>query len=345
MQQVGADLLDSESGRIRWQDFAAKMLDLDPGTVPANAQRLVAYIDIQAEYFAYVALAVNFDFSCCYVADYGTFPTFGVQHYRRRQANDWRLLTKAYLATRNIESEPEKVNADDIYTWGLRTLIDDLTTRRYVRADENNSELVISHIGMDAQEGLISPIVRDVCKKYPQEKVIAYHGFGITAGRMGMETYTAHDDTTFEDMRNPSANARRWMFKYSTVSRAYELHSDVNAWKDYLTERIKTPMGERGSLVLFAAPPFAHELFSVQVCESEHSEIVTARGITRNRWVVNPGADNEFWDCLVGCCCLASFAGCVYVPTGGIRLDTTRPPKRKMTFRERLEERKRKRGT
>ncbi|MDO4583950.1 MAG: phage terminase large subunit family protein [Planctomycetia bacterium] len=345
MQQIGADLLDSESGRIRWQDFAEKTLDLERGTIPANAQRLVAYVDIQAEYFAYVVLAVNFDFSCCYVADYGTFPQFGVQHYRRRQANDWRLLTKSYLATRNIASGAEKVNLDDIYTWGLRTLLDDLISRKYVRADENNSELLLSHIAMDAQEGLISPIVRDVCKKYPPEKVIAYHGFGITGGRMGMETYTPHDDTTFEDIRNPSANARRWMFKFSKVSRTYELHSDVNAWKDYLVERIRTPKGERGSLTLFNAPQHEHELFAVQICESERSELYTSRGVTRNRWTVVPGADNEFFDCLVGCFCLASFAGCVYVPTIGIRLENTRPPKQKKTFRERLEERKRKRGT
>lgn len=135
------------------------------------------------------------------------------------------------------------------------------------------------------------------------------------------------------------------MFKFSKVARAYELHSDVNAWKDYLVERIRTPRGERGSLVLFAAPPFAHELFAVQVCESERSEPFTSRGVTCNRWTAVPGTDNEFFDCLVGCFCLASFAGCVYVPTSGIRLENTRPPKQKKTFRERLEERKRKRGT
>lgn len=115
------------------------------------------------------------------------------------------------------------------YTLGVRTLLDDLISRRYARADENNSELAIHLIAMDAQEGLISPIVRNVCRKYPPEKVIACHGFGIIGGRLGMETYTAHDDTTFEDMCNPSANARQWMFKFSKVARTYELHSDVNA--------------------------------------------------------------------------------------------------------------------
>lgn len=341
MQQIGGDLLDAEAGRVKWQDFAAKTLDLDRGTVPGDAQRLVCYIDIQAEFFAYVVLAVNYDFSCCFVTDYGTFPKFGIQNYTRRQANDWKQLTKSYLATRpSLLAGEKQANIGDIYTWGLRTLLDDLIARQYVRDDAYNTIMRIHHIAMDAQEGLISPIVRDVAKKYPGEKVIAYHGFGLTAGRMGMETYKRHEDTVYEDMRNPACNATRWMYKYSEVSRAYELHSDVNGWKDYLMERIRTPASEKGSLTLFNAPPFEHELFATQVCESERPEEYTSRGITRNRWVTQPGCDNEYFDCLVGCCCLASFCGCVYVPTGGIKPPTGRKPHHK-SFRERLEERKR----
>lgn len=341
MQQIGGDLLDLDTGRVKWQDFASKTLDLDRMTVPGDAQRLVCYIDIQAEFFAYTVLAVNYDLSCCFVTDYGTFPRFGIQNYTRRQANDWRQLTKAYLATRpHLLVADRKANLGDIYTWGLRTLIDDLLTRQYVRADAYNTVMRINHIAMDAQEGLIAPIVRDVAKKYPAEKVIAYHGFGLTAGRMGMETYNRHEDTLFEDLKNPTCNATRWMYKYSEVSRAYELHSDVNAWKDYLLERVRTPASERGSLTLFNAPPFEHELFATQVCESERPEEYTARGITRNRWVVQPGCDNEYLDCLVGCFCLASFCGCVYVPTGGIKPPVGKIPHHR-TFKERLEERKR----
>lgn len=114
--------------------------------------------------------------------------------------------------------------------------------------------------------------------------------------------------------------------------------------KDYLIERIRTPVGEHGSLVLFNARPFAHKLFAVQVCESEHSETVRARGVTRNRRVTNPGTDNEFWDCLIDCCRLTRFANCVYVLTSGIRLENTRPPRQKKSFRERFEERKNKKG-
>lgn len=343
MQQVGSDLLNSESKKVRWADFCEKMSDLEKGTIPANAQRLVAYVDIQAEYFAYVVLAVNFDLSCCYVADYGTFPDFRTQNYRRRQADDWRLLTKAYLASRQqVDLGATKLNADDVYKWGLTTFLDDLLARHYVRNDDHNTVMCVNHVALDAQEGLVSPIVRDVCKKYPYEKTIAYHGFGLAAGRMGLEAYSRRDDVIFEDQKNPSVNACRWMYKFSSVSRAYELHSDVNAWKDYLMERIRTPMSEKGSMVLFKAPTFTHELFAVQVCESERSEAFTSRGVTRNRWITNPGTDNEYLDCLVGCCCLASFAGCVYVPMGGTALPPkqNRFTKRKKTFRELLEEKK-----
>ena len=342
MQQIGGDLLETDTRRIRWQDFAAKTIETEKGTVPANTQRIVAFVDIQAEYMAYVVLAVSFDLACCFVADYGTFPEFGVQHYRRRQANDWKLLTKGYLASHPHQNPQTKLNADEIFTWGLRELLDNLLARKYTRTDEYNTMLQINVIGLDAQEGIIAPIVRAICRKYPAERVIAYHGFGITAGRMGMENYNRKADTIYEDMRNPAANACRWVWKYSPIGRAYELHSDVNAWKDYLIERLRTPVGDRGSMTLYNAPEHEHELFAVQVCESERPEEYTSRGITRNRWVTVPGTDNEFLDCLTACCALASFSGCVFIPTGGTQAPPTRTPKQRKSFRERLNERKRK---
>ncbi|MDO4583378.1 MAG: hypothetical protein Q4D62_04665 [Planctomycetia bacterium] len=154
MQQVGKNVLTATEQKIRWSDFCEKMADYDKGTVPADTQRLVAYIDIQAEYFAYVVLAVSFDLSCCFIADYGTFPDFKMANYRRRQANSWRLLTKSYMAARMLPGSREKLNIDDVYTWGLRSLLDDLFARPYIRADENNTILHIHHIALDAQEGI-----------------------------------------------------------------------------------------------------------------------------------------------------------------------------------------------
>lgn len=362
MQQVGGDVLEEKFQKLRWQDFASKMADTPIRVMPETAHKLVCQVDVQGEYFAWTVLAASYDFATAQVIDYGTFPEFGVQYFRRTQANSWKLLTKGYLASRGGVEKGTQINADAIYTWGLRKLLDDLTTRTYTRADRFNSVHKIAHIGIDAQDGTVSSSVRNVARMYTPERVIPYHGFGITPGKMSMDHWNMKRDCITEDAKNPAVGTRRWVFRYSEVGRQFELHSDVNAWKDYLFERLRTPKGERGSLELYSAPPHMHELFAQHVCESEYPEPLTSGGVTRNRWVSNPGVDNEFLDCLAACCALASFAGCVYIPPAGTALPavTGRPAKKsgkvnvrsvktsggaaRTTFRERLEAAKAKKG-
>ena len=153
---------------------------------------------------------------------------------------------------------------------------------------------------------------RTLAKWFPFNVVIPYHGLGVKANRMGIDG-TRHSPTVrYETDQNPQANLCRWMYKHNESSGLYELYSDVNAWKDELFLRLETPLNQPGCISLYKAPPFEHELFARQVCESETPTEMTAMGVVRNVWNIVPDTDNEFLDCMTGCLCLASFEGCAY---------------------------------
>lgn len=343
-QQVGGTVLQSGQARITAKELAAKQSSCAKGFVPERTQTIVAFIDVQKEYFAYCVLAAEADFTSV-ICDYGTFPEFNTHFYRRSQANEWKLLTQSYLQTiphdsyRRIYDSAgnEKVNVTDMYTWGLETLVRDLCSRSYLKAD-SKLPMGISRIGIDSQEGDMVGNVRTVAKRFPNGKVIPFHGVGIRANRMGLDRTNKSGNAVFETDVNPYAGLNRWVYRYSQVGMMYELASDVNAWKDFLFARLETPQGIRGAMTIYKAPEFKHELFTVQVCESERPTEMEASGVRRNVWSAVPNVDNEFLDCCASCCCLASFERCCYVQDVPA---SVRDAARRKSFQERLAEKKR----
>lgn len=329
-QQIGSDVLEKVERHISADSFAEKQSETPRGVVPEATHKVIAFVDVQAQYFAWTVTAFQVDGTAT-VIDYGTFPDFGTRVYRRSQANSWRLLEleyrKANPATSTVRDSggQEKINHDGMFTWGLRSLLDALLAKRYPSADSGVFHS-IARIGIDAQEGSLVYVVRTVAKSYPGSTVIPYHGVGIRANRMTLDTVHVTPGTLHEALKFPQANISRWRYQLSRDSRIYEMYSDVNAWKDYLFQRLDTPADVPGSLTLYKAPPHEHSQFAVQVCESERPTPMTAREMTRNQWDALPGVDNEFLDCLTASCCFASFDGCCWYPKMGVTRPATPTP-------------------
>lgn len=329
-QQVGSDVLEKVERHISADSFSQKQSDLEKGVVPEATHKVVCFIDVQAQYFAWTITAFQANGTGT-VIDYGTFPDFGTRVYRRSQANGWRMLEVRYRqanpATASVTDANgmEKVNTDGMYTWGLQTLIDMLSSRAFPSADSGILHQ-IDRFGVDAQEGSIVNVIRTVAKRYPRNLVIPYHGVGIRANRMTLDTNNPAPNTLHEGMKYPQANISRWKYQLSRDSRIYEIWSDVNAWKDYLFQRLDTPADVPGAITLYKAAPSEHSQFAVQVCESEKPTPMTARDMTRNQWDVLPGVDNEFLDCLTASCCIASFEGCCWYPVQGVNRPATPTP-------------------
>ena len=67
-------------------------------------------------------------------------------------------------------------------------------------------------------------------------------------------------------------------------------------------------MGAKGCMSLWGNDPDAHKLFADH-CASEIPQVVTTKGRVVTEWKEKVGIDNDFWDCIVGCCVGASVQG------------------------------------
>ena len=352
-QQVGGDVLTDREAHITAKDFMEKQSECRKGFIPEKTARIVCFIDVQKQYLVWVVCAFEPDMTGV-VTDYGTWPDFGGQRvYRRRQANDWKLLTQKYIkehpnnsTIRNSAGE-ETLNVTDMYRVEISNLIQYLLSRKWTK-ELSGIQMSISRVAVDSQEGIMAANARTLAKWFPFNLVVPYHGLGLRSNRMGIDG-TKHSNTVrYETDQNPQANMCRWFYKYNPNSSLYELYSDVNAWKDELFARLETPPGQPGSITLYKAPPFEHELFARQVCESETPTEMMAMGVVRNMWNIVPDTDNEFLDCMTGCLCLASFEGCDYQTNRQLLAPTNQTAAVQVTgatsFSQRLKEAKEKSG-
>lgn len=331
-QQIGIDLNSETKPIVTAAEFRKKILPaVKWGTVPDFGKQLVAFIDVQDECLFYTVTAFDYNFTGC-VIDYGIYPKWHTAYFTKAETYKTKWLTNKYIENNGDKAtafvyndEGKKVcEFESRWYWAIENLIKDLKTHVYKRGDV---EMRISAIAVDAQYGQSTPTVRLVCKQMDSiyGNIFPYHGEGVAPSRKQYAEYNRSSaDYVFEDERNPGSNDCRWYTKISSYGKP-ELFSDTWAWKDFLMSRIATPMGADGCMYLCnEIRPGDHELFSLHVCESEWSDKVTGTYGTRNKWMARDGVpDNDFFDCLVGCCCLASYLG--------IRLNRTQV-KRAITF-------------
>ena len=83
---------------------------------------------------------------------------------------------------------------------------------------------------------------------------------------------------------------------------------DTNYWKSFATGRFKSHPGVAGSVVIPNDKPRAHKEFISNML-SEYPVRVEGRGRVVDEWKLKPGADNHWFDCVVGCCVAASMEG------------------------------------
>ena len=86
---------------------------------------------------------------------------------------------------------------------------------------------------------------------------------------------------------------------------------DTNFWKSFVRSRLLVPMGDPGSLLLNGRKSEHHRLLAEHLT-AEYFVLTEGRGRTVEEWKLrNPGSDNHWFDCLVGCAVAASMQGAV----------------------------------
>lgn len=282
--------LDVDEGQRLDPDAVANRINRLPRqTVPVTATRLVSFIDINEPILAYVVAAVGDDFSGD-IIDYGAWPDQGSPYW-----------TKGEAARRYADELPQAALEAQIYH-ALEQLTEKLLGREWIR-DGGNSVASIGRCLIDANWGRSTDIVYKFCRESKYRSIlIPSHGKGVKASDRPLNQYQKKEgDIVGLNWRSPVPDGSRRAIRHIVF--------DANYWKSFAEARFKTPVGSRGCWRVYGDSPGLHRMFADHMT-SEARFKTTARGRTVDEWKdPRPGDDNEFWDCVVGCCVAASRDG------------------------------------
>ena len=276
-------------------------------TVPVSANHVTMFIDVQKTLLFYVVCAWDDDFTG-YVIDYGAWPDQRRRYFTLGEANP------------TLQAKFPRSGLEGCLYGGLKALTEDYLSREFTRDD--GAAMRIEKCLVDANWGQSTDVVYQFCRESAFANVIIpSHGKYIGASSKPMSEYKkAVGDRVGHNWRMPNIRGKRAV---------RHVVFDTNYWKSFVASRLLESMGDRGSLSLWGRSSEAHMLFAEHLT-AEYRVKTEGRGRRDEEWKMRPeGADNHWWDGLVGCAVAASMAGCVLEGTDVV-------PKRKTEARPRM---------
>lgn len=276
-------------------------------TVPVSANHLTMFIDVQKTLLFYVVCAWDDDFTG-YVIDYGAWPDQRRRYFTLGEANP------------TLQAKFPRSGLEGCLYGGLKALTEDYLSREFTRDD--GAAMRIEKCLVDANWGQSTDVVYQFCRESAFANVIIpSHGKYIGASSKPMSEYKkAVGDRVGHNWRMPNIRGKRAV---------RHVVFDTNYWKSFVASRLLESMGDRGSLSLWGRSSEAHMLFAEHLT-AEYRVKTEGRGRRVEEWKMRPeGADNHWWDGLVGCAVAASMTGCVLEGTDVV-------PKRKTDARPRV---------
>lgn len=279
-EEASSDLLPADQ-------IAAKTNGHNRGMVPADAQHLTAFIDVQGKLLFWSAVAWRNDFTG-YVVDYGTWPEQRRAYYSLADA---------------VPTIPDKCGGGfeaSIYG-ALTNLVNLLCGREWAR--DGGGVVKLSRCMIDANWGESRDTVYSFCRQSPHSAVLLpTHGKGIKASGSPIHLWPVQPG---------EKRGSTWVVRRSQKSPIPYGIYDTNFWKSFLHARLLVPMGGPGCLSLFQADAGVHRMLADHL-HAEYPVPVEVSGGGRkvSEWQQRPDRpDNHFFDCLVGCCVGASMLG------------------------------------
>lgn len=275
-----------EAERIAEHHIYDRLNNRERYLVPLAADNLVMFIDVQKKVLFYTVCAFASDFTG-WVIDYGSFPDQG---------------RKTFSLDDSIKTYPDLFPGAGlegaIYS-ALKELTDSFLSKAWKR--EDGVEMQIDRCLVDSGWGLSTDTVYRICKEsLHSARMLPSKGIGITAAQKPMAEY---------QKRPGEKHGYNWYIVKSPRRRTgrYVLY-DVNFWKTFYRERLFTVMGDKGSFSIWGSSPDMHFLFA-QHLSSEFSVATAGRGRRVDSWQLQPGRENHWLDCVVGCMVGASICG------------------------------------
>jgi len=253
------------------------------GVVPRTATRLAAFVDVGGDLLWWAVMAFDERFGGHVVA-YGVYPEQPRPAFPK--ASPPRPLAAAHPGL----SEDATIYA------GLQAVAA-LVCGGAWRQEETGDALKVERCLVDANWGEKTALVYEFCRRSPHAAVLLpSHGKYIGARTNPMSAWPKRDD----ERRGPG-----WVLTPGGGGR--HLVTDVNQWKSFAADRLRTPAGAAGRWTIHAG---RHPLL-LDHLSAEYPTAVQVKDTGRqvDEWSRLPNRDNDWWDCLVGCAVAASVAG------------------------------------
>jgi hypothetical protein len=275
-------------------EIASRTNRVQRNEVPIECEKITAFVDIQKSVLFYVVVAWEIR-GRGHVIDYGTWP------------DQRRLYFSKSSIVHTLQAKYGTDSLNEALAAGLEELVDSLFARKYERqtsAQQSQQLLRLDRLGIDARWGYSTAVVRRFCRETQHlGRVHPMMGQFIGKDNRPWHKWTHKRSDLLGvhcKMQAPPKNTRG----------VAELLTDVNWWKSFAAERLSTPRSSDKAILLFDSPQHVHRLFA-EHCTAETSSLEV--GKSGNKVIefkqARSDIDNDFWDCLVGACVLASIEG------------------------------------
>lgn len=267
--------------------------------IPAECERLTAFVDVQDRILYWLVAAWSTSFTG-YVIDYGTFPRqprryFAVPDLARGKGV---TLGAAYAKEHKLAAGGAVAAGQEaLWRWGMGKVADALCGRAWARDD--GVEMRLDRLLIDANDGTARDVVFEYCRQSEHPQAMPSTGVGIRAGQKPF---------TMFDKRPGEQRGDYWVIPASSKRQMRFVRADVNYWKTFIRTRLRTPVGDPGALTIYGKDTEPHDLLFDHL-SSEYSVQTSGPYGTCHEWKAFPGAENHWFDCLVGAAIAASLEG------------------------------------
>lgn len=299
------DDMAATAKELNADEIKNRLTNVSRGLVPREATTLVAFIDVgqSCHWWAVAALDQQFTGS---VIDYGPFPLQNRNYFDARDARP--ALTDLYPGL----TDPQLVYAS------LKDLVPKIMGRSWLR-HETGAPMKVERLLIDC--GKWTDAVHQFCRECP----------GYSPLLMPSKGYATSSNTRpmNEWARKPGEKVG-WNWRITAGaggSRGRFVLFDPDQWKTFLSERLTTPPGGPGALMLFGSRPDDHELLAAHLTAEVCTEITIQKtGRTFDKWAERPDRrDNHLFDVFTGLMVCASTLGLTWGSIGATRQGEMQP--------------------
>lgn len=275
----------AEAAKLTRADIDNARTSLKRGEVPAQAEALVGYIDVQLRNLPYGLAAVTGKFDG-WLFDFGAYPDPQRHYWSRRDPGP--TIQKLYPGL-SFEA-------------ALYKALDDFTTRLFEQSYQrmDGAQMRLSLVIIDANWGRSTKTVyRFIQESRFRALLLPGHGQYKGARSIPWEQYEEREGETLGD---------HWRIPPTLRRGSQRLLYDSNYWKTWLVGRLTTPTGDPGAWRLPTTR--RHRLLRDHLL-AEEPTAVTVHGRTVDEWELKSNEpDNDGLDVLAGLNVAASKIGC-----------------------------------